>query len=86
MTTIRFSMPEPSEGETQAALIRRLQGRGYLVVRVHSGAFQNQSGTFFRAYTVAELGVSSGFPDVLALRPVASEGGESDAIQGACSR
>lgn len=41
---------------------------GWLVVRVNSGAFKTANGAFFRAYTVAGLNASSGFPDVLAIR------------------
>jgi hypothetical protein len=60
--------PEPTEGEIQAALIRRLVRAGWLVVRVNSGAFKTSGGQWFRAYTVAGLNASSGFPDVLAIR------------------
>lgn len=66
--------PEPSESEIQTALIRRLLCAGWLVVRVNSGAFKTANGTFFRAYTVAGLNASSGFPDVLALRSSGADG------------
>ncbi len=68
MKTLRLSMPEPTESELQGALIRRLVRSGWLVVRVNSGAFKTEKGAFFRAYIVAGLNVSSGFPDVLAVR------------------
>lgn len=67
--TLRLtSAPEPSESEIQTALIRRLVRAGFVAVRVNSGAFKTANGAFFRAYTVAGLNASSGFPDVLALR------------------
>lgn len=65
---------EPSEAQVQDALIQGLQRRGWLVVRVNSGAFKMPHGGFFRAYLVAGLcdakgrPACSGFPDVLALR------------------
>jgi len=68
MKTLRLSMPEPTESEIQGALIRRLVRAGWLVVRVNSGAFKTEKGAFFRAYIVAGLNASSGFPDVLAVR------------------
>jgi Holliday junction resolvase len=60
--------PDLSEKEIQTALIRRLQARGWLVVRINSGAIKTAKG-FYRAYTVAGMaGGGAGFPDVLALR------------------
>ena len=65
---------EPPEAKIQAAVIRRLQLEGWLVLRVNSGAHKTGSGGYFRAYIIHGLIgkrgrlVSSGFPDVLALR------------------
>ncbi len=74
MKTLRLRAPEPAETQIQAALMRGLQARGWLVVRVNSGAATTPRGGFFRAYVVAGLcdekgrAACSGFPDVLALR------------------
>lgn len=60
--------PEAKEAEIQTALIRRLQARGWLVVRINSGAIKTAKG-FYRAYTVAGMkNGGCGFSDVLALR------------------
>ncbi len=74
MRTLKLKAPEPTEAKLQAALIKRLQLGGWLVVRINSGIQKSASGAFFRAYIVAGLvdangrPACSGFPDVLALR------------------
>lgn len=79
MKTLRLVAPEPTEAELQAALMRRLTARGWLAVRINSGAFKTAHGHFFRSYIIAGmptlgktgkggLGASAGFPDVLALK------------------
>lgn len=68
MRTLRLKAPEPSEAEIQAALMRRLQLAGWLVVRVNGSGFKDARGQFVRSYHVAGLNASSGFPDVLAMR------------------
>jgi len=71
---LKLKPPEPTEAEIQAALIRGLQVRGWLVVRVNGGGFKTATGGFFRAYIVAGFcdangrPACSGFPDVLALK------------------
>lgn len=43
--------------------------RGWLAMRVNSGAFRTENGDFFRAYLIAGApDESAGFPDVLAMR------------------
>lgn len=72
--TLKLTAPEASEADIQAALMRRLQRAGWLVVRINSGGFKTASGGFFRAYVIGGLWdekgrpVCSGFPDVLALK------------------
>ena len=68
MKTLKLAAPEPTEGDLQAVLMRRLQRAGWLVVRVNGSGFRDGRGQFVRSYTVAGLNASSGFPDVLALR------------------
>lgn len=80
MKTLRLTgAPDVPEREIQAALIRCLCARGWLVVRINSGCHKTANGAFFRSYLVAGmpsagktaaggLGASSGFPDVLALK------------------
>lgn len=43
---------EPTEAKLQAALLERLHARGFIAVRVNSGAFRTTHGHFFRAYIV----------------------------------
>ncbi len=85
MKTLRLKVPEPSESEIQGALIRRLVRAGWLVVRVNSGAFKTEKGAFFRAYIVAGLNASSGFPDVLAIRATQGEA-SGDVFGNVCAR
>ena len=60
---------EPTEAKLQAALLERLHARGFVAVRVNSGAFRTERGDFFRAYFVTGApDKSAGFPDVLAMR------------------
>lgn len=60
---------EPSEAKIQAMLLARLHALGYLAVRINSGAFRTQHGSWFRAYIVQNApDESAGFPDILALR------------------
>jgi Holliday junction resolvase len=60
---------EPREAKLQAALLKRLHARGWLAMRVNSGAFKTERGDFFRAYLVTGApDESAGFPDVLAMR------------------
>ena len=68
--TLKLSAaPEPSEAKLQAALLARLHARGYLAVRVNSGAFKTQHGNWFRAYIVQGApDQSAGFPDVMGMR------------------
>jgi hypothetical protein len=80
MKTLRLTgAPDVPEREVQAALIRCLCARGWLVVRINSGCHKTATGAFFRSYLVAGmpsdgktarggLGASSGFADVLALK------------------
>lgn len=69
MKTLKLTaMPDASEKEIQNALISRLRARGWLVVRINSGAIKTAKG-FYRAYTVAGMARGgAGFPDVLALK------------------
>ena len=61
--------PEPTEAELQSALLLRLHRRGWVAVRVNSGARKTTNGGFFRAYIVTGApDASAGFPDVLAMR------------------
>ena len=60
---------EPSEAKLQASLLKRLHARGWLAMRVNSGAFKTENGDFFRAYLITGApDESAGFPDVLAMR------------------
>ncbi len=61
--------PEPTEAKLQASLLKRLHARGWVAMRVNSGAFRTDRGHFFRAYIITGApDESAGFPDVLAMR------------------
>lgn len=63
------AMPEPTEAELQKTLLDRLHRRGWLAMRVNSGARKTERGDWFRAYIVTgALDKSAGFPDVMAMR------------------
>ena len=60
---------EPTEAKLQAALLKRLHARGWIAVRVNSGARKTEGGGFFRAYFIEGApDKSAGFPDVMAMR------------------
>ena len=69
MKTLKLTaMPEPTESELQATLLERLHRRGWIAMRVNSGAAKIEGG-FFRAYTITGASdKSAGFPDVQAMR------------------
>ena len=61
--------PEPTESELQSALLSRLYARGWVAVRVNSGAFRTARGAFFRSYLVTGApDQSAGFADIMAMR------------------
>lgn len=65
---MKTSAPEPDEAAVQAALMRNLCAAGWLVVRINGSSFKDSRGQLVRSYIIQRLKVSSGFPDVLALR------------------
>lgn len=72
--------PIATEAEVQRALISRLRARGWLIVRVNSGAFTDERGRCVPFYRViGATDENAGFPDVLAMR--GSRPSRGDGIQ-----
>jgi len=55
------------EAPIQKEILKFLVSQGYLTIRFNSGVIKTEK-TFFRAYTIANNGKSSGLPDVIAFK------------------
>lgn len=59
----------PSESNIQDSIMKYLHLNGWIVVRVNSSVMMNEhTGAPMRSYLIYGLGMSSGFPDLLALK------------------
>lgn len=56
------------EHNFQKGIIKELIFRGYDVIRLNSGAFKTESGTYVRAYKFENLNMSSGLADLQVIK------------------